>query len=110
MDEEIKAGVFVLDAMVESYVSGDVSTLWEMLEESLLMEGDNSKQNELGEKLLNLVLYERNELMVDRFELLVKANPNRKNFVAVGVAHLLGEKSVIEGLQEAGFKVSRVTE
>ena len=47
--------------------------------------------------------------MVKAIQSKVAAAPDDVHFVAVGTAHLIGRKSVIEGLRQSGFTVRRVT-
>jgi len=110
LKEEVAKGEFSLDLLIDAYVRGDAELLLSEMKKGMMLDSDVADERELAKRVTDSLLYERNKKMVERFQALVKENPEQKNFIAVGTGHLVGEKSVIEGLQDAGFKVSRVTE
>ena len=63
----------------------------------------------LEKKFMDRLLYDRNDRMAKRVLALLRAHPKQCYFFAFGVMHFLGEKSVIEILRRAGYRVTRVT-
>jgi len=51
-------------------------------------------------------LFDRNVGMADKSEKFLKEN--KKTFVIVGAAHLLGDKGVLETLKKKGYKVEQL--
>ena len=110
MEQSGDYGASFLRQLKDTYVSGDADKMLKELMSQMAPEDVSGKDKALCLKIVDLILYQRNQLMVNRIKELKKANPDKKYFIAVGTAHLLGEKSVIVGLQDAGFKVSRITQ
>ena len=110
MEQNDGYGAQYLKQLKDTYVSGNAEQLFNELMSQMIPEDASEDDNTLYKKIIDLILYQRNQLMVKRIKALTTANPKKKYFIAVGAAHLLGEKSVIVGLQDAGFKVSRITQ
>ncbi len=53
----------------------------------------------------NIMIYERNERMVEKILEYYKLNPT---FVSIGAAHLPGAKGVLAGLKRAGYKLKMI--
>lgn len=52
-----------------------------------------------------ILLYDRNQVMVQR---IFEKTADKKTFVAIGAAHLPGEKGVLRGLKQLGCKIAPV--
>ncbi len=65
-----------------------------------------SEQAKLN-NLMKLMLDDRNIVMADKIEQFIKTGSGNY-FVAIGAAHLLGDKSVVSQLQKKGYKVTPV--
>lgn len=107
IDEQIK----LLElAMVDNY--------WDMYEKTILsytqgdenaIEGGFEQKYGWDESLLNLrSIYNRNKIMAERIADKLDANPDKSFFFVVGVAHYLGEGSIIDLLQEKGYTITKV--
>jgi uncharacterized protein YbaP (TraB family) len=67
-----------------------------------------SGDNGLSEKYERLVVTERNTLMAGRALEMMKAEPEKGFFFAVGAAHLPGETGMLKSFETAGYKLTRV--
>lgn len=88
------------------HACGEYERLFEMYLDQDLEEIMFFMQNEpgMGEHL-EALLYDRNEIWVERISKLI---PKNRSFIAVGAAHLGGEKGLISLLEEAGFSLMPV--
>ena len=87
-------------SLVDEYVEGDVAGLTELFEASV--DTDTPEIADFERKLLQ----DRNVIMADAVEQTL--GDDEPAFVVVGVAHLLGEESVIDLLEERGYEVTQV--
>ena len=102
LDEYRAKGIDMTDELIDWYVRGDLSEFGELMVGYV---GEGA----FYEKFLDKVLYQRNYLMADRIEALLKENPNRSHFFAVGAGHYWGETGVQNLLAEKGFEIRRVS-
>lgn len=87
----------MLDKMIEVWRSGDAKALDEML----------NKYFEEDAKLTELLLYKRNANWIPSIE--EELNGKGTALFIVGAGHLVGKKSVIEMLEDKGYKAEQVT-
>ena len=85
----------LLEKITVSWTSGDLKTLDDVLNK------DDETSPELAEKLL----YDRNKLWVQKVQDILKMKGDY--VIAVGSAHLVGDRSLIALLKKAGMKVMR---
>jgi len=105
MDEDTKQGISQLEILVNLYAIGDGDALQKYLENELRRP---QVSEELKKLFVDTLLIERNVDMVKAIAANVEASPGEVHFVAVGIAHLLGKGSVVDGLKQAGYTVRRV--
>ena len=101
LDEHKTQGIDVTDQLIDWYVSGDLAGFGELMVGYV-------RDDAFYEAFVDKVLYQRNYLMADRIEALLKENPNRSNFFAVGAGHYWGETGVQNLLAGKGFEIKRV--
>lgn len=108
-DEEMN-----LEDMVAQYNCGNFSRL--DLDQDSAWIGSLSKANTSNEFILkeesrirSELLNKRDKRMASRVIKLLNSHPNRSYFFAFGVAHFLGNHSVLNHLESAGFKLQRYT-
>lgn len=87
-----------LDRLLAAYRDGDAATVGSIVLDAEELEQEPAFYEEL--------LFARNEAWVPQLDAWFQ---QESVFVAVGVGHLLGERSVIEGLEALGYEVERVT-
>jgi len=115
LEEQIMALESTLDYMEENhdyteemkqlYISGDEKKMMGFIN-GMLFEKEEYRAFE--EKFMQVILYDRNDLMFGRIEALLKKNAKKQYLFAFGVMHFLGEQSIIEKLRFRGYSVKRV--
>lgn len=82
-----------INTLNQLYARGDIKTLYKLTKKSM-------------GKIRKLMIYDRNEIMGERAIALHSYKPS---FIAIGAAHLGGNKGVLSLLRKAGYKVKEVT-
>ena len=96
-----KKGIKPFDQLVAVYFSGDEDKINAFMKDEL----DGAPPALL--KSMNQLLHKRNQVMADRVMRMIKQSPQKKYFFAFGVAHLVGQDSVVARLRAKGFTVKR---
>jgi uncharacterized protein len=106
--EEFDQGSTQMDALVQAWQCADKEALSEQLFAALAAEAQASAdQQVMVDQLSQRLFTDRNRVMAEGIENFVQAdNGSGSWFVVVGSAHLLGEGSVVELLQERGYRVT----
>lgn len=105
LDERAAGKASSSKQLLAAYVAGDVKKLE-------AMGGDREAFTKSGrsdaeyDQMMNELLYDRNASWIPAIE---KMHAEGNAMVAVGAMHLLGKRSVLDLLQQRGFKVARVT-
>ncbi len=94
-----------IEKMKDLYMQGDEKKMMAFIEGTMFK---SEKYKKFEEKFMQVLLYDRNKLMAQRIELLLKDHPEKHYLFAFGVMHFLGQKSVVEHLKGKGYSVSRV--
>ena len=97
-----KEGKDPMELLTQAYLRGDEAGLQQVMKS---LEGE---QTPLNDRLMKALIDDRNQTMANRLVARFKAKPDTRHFVAVGAAHLVGEKSVIALLQKQGYRVTRI--
>ena len=97
-----KEGKDPMELLTQAYLRGDEAGLQQVMKS---LEGE---QTPLNDRLMKALIDDRNQTMANRLAARFKAKPDTRHFVAVGAAHLVGEKSVIALLQKQGYRVTRI--
>jgi uncharacterized protein len=85
-----------LAKMIAAWASGDVDAIAALV----------APKNEAEQAAVDMLLLARNRNWMPTIERLLAEN--RQNLVVVGAAHLTGEGSVLDLLEEAGYTVTRI--
>ena len=91
--------------LVDAYVAGDDAKAIEMSKDDSDWVKSGRTHEEFTQMMKELLL-DRNASWIDEIEGMGKKGPA---FVAVGAMHLLGPGSVVDLLQQRGWKIERVT-
>jgi len=86
-----------MKTMLETYRNGDDAALIKEMQ-------DTSSLGENGEEKMEALLFKRNENWIPKLEELFAT---KGAFVAVGAAHLIGPRSVVELLAAKGYTITR---
>lgn len=93
---ETGSGTDVLGDLIAAWERGDVDSLMAFM----------AAKDEADEVALEALLFERNRNWMPALEKLLAEN--REDLVVVGAAHLAGEGSVLDLLEDAGYTVTRI--
>lgn len=93
------------EEMKQLYISGDEKKMMGFINGMMF---EKEKYIAFEKKFMQVILYDRNDLMFERIEALLKKSPEKQYLFAFGVMHFLGEQSIIEKLRFRGYSVKRV--
>ena len=94
-----------MEEMKNLYILGDEKKMMAFIEGTMFK---IEKYKKFEEKFMQVLLYDRNRLMAQRMELLLKEQPTKRYVFAFGVMHFLGEQSIVEYFETKGYRVNRV--
>ncbi len=97
--KELKQGTVFFDKLVNAWSKGDHQTLDKLSRGSMGIEGKDSR-------LYKVMITDRNQSMADK--ILKAMQDNRKYFVVVGAAHLVGKQGVPALLKAKGFTIEEL--
>lgn len=103
MEKARKDGKKPIDDLRTAYLAGDLSRL-----ERVMVDWTGSIKEPLRSRLMDALLAKRNVRMAATMQTKLKESPAKACFFAVGAGHLGGKQGLIELLQKAGYKVTRV--
>ncbi len=94
--KELKQGTVLFDNLVTAWSNGDHQTLDKLSRDSMGIDGKESR-------LYKVMITDRNQSMAEK--ILKAMQDNRKYFVVVGAAHLVGKQGVPALLKAKGFTI-----
>jgi uncharacterized protein YbaP (TraB family) len=97
-------GPDLLEQMVLAYVAGDGEKILALTGEEM------ASDPALGERLKRQLLSERNGRMAERIDARLRQHGERRHFIALGSAHLVGDGSVVSALERKGYRITRIRE
>lgn len=100
--EMLQTDADYIETLIQLYLSGDAEALLKMVYE-FGEEGDPLAQK-YGQRLVE----DRNAVMAQRIQTLLRQQPDRRFFFAVGAGHLGGDQSIIQLLRDGGLILERV--
>ncbi len=108
-ESRAEKGPSPVERLVDAYVSGDPERVEAEVEKQFheMAEGEHKA---LGDKLLKRLLDDRNVEMAKEMTALLKAEPAKSHFFAVGAAHYIGKGNIGDLLRKQGYTVTLVTE
>lgn len=107
MDKDEADGIDRIRETMELYASGDEEKFTKFVNDEFNRIGLDPK---IAERIETALLGDRNKLMAEAAHKLMKDNPDKSYFFAVGLGHLVGKDTVQEFLQKEGYRITRVTE
>lgn len=105
--DDLKKSVAQMQGLIDSYTKGDEEALRRITEESIRDLGDDPVVRAIGQKLVASLLTDRDLSMADAIDRLLRTEPGRRHFIAIGAAHLLGPDSVRKHLEAKGWTITR---
>lgn len=94
-----------MEEMKRLYILGDEKKMMAFIEGTMFK---NEKYQKFDEKFMQVLLFDRNNVMSQRIESLLQNKPTKRYLFAFGVMHFLGEKSIVEHFEHKGYSVRRV--
>jgi uncharacterized protein YbaP (TraB family) len=91
------------DILSELYLTGDL----DKLVEEIMKWDAASSDPKFTERLMERLLYRRNDLMAGRIEKKLREHPEKSFLFAVGAAHLQGPRGLLAALEKAGYRLTR---
>jgi uncharacterized protein len=92
--------------MLAAYLAGDAAKLLSVFDEERARWKEKGRPESEYDAQMDDLLYKRNASWIEPIE---KLHAEGGGFIAVGAAHAVGPRSVLELLAKKGFKVTRVT-
>ncbi len=96
-----------LKELTDAYIQGDADLIKKLIEKSM-QEMREGPHKELGDKLFDKLLAQRDKTMAATIAEKLKASPDAVHFFAAGTAHFTGEPSIRSHLEKAGYRVTRI--
>ena len=96
--------------MIADYEKGDADAIDRIMTDSMRDLGDGEKERAIGEKLVKSLLLERDRTMAETIDTMLREDPAKSRFIAVGAGHLISETSIRAHLEKKGWKIQRITE
>lgn len=93
------------DALKQWYIKGDIEGFNQLQQR---FKDKNPNIEALDTKLFSLLLTERNIRFFQRMDAVLKNDPHKNYFFAVGAAHLAEKNGLVSLLRKAGYTVSKV--
>lgn len=109
MRENRKAGKNSAKDLTNAYIQGDAELLKKLIDQSI-EDMRKGAQKELGDKIFDKILTQRDKTMAATIAKHLKASPDTVHFFAAGTAHFIGDTSIRSHLEKAGYKITRVVE
>lgn len=97
--KELKQGTVLFDNLVTAWSNGDHQTLDKLSRDSMGIDGKESR-------LYKVMITDRNQSMAEK--ILKAMQDNRKYFVVVGAAHLVGKQGIPALLKAKGFTIEEL--
>jgi uncharacterized protein len=94
--------------MIVDYEKGDAEAINQTMVKSMRDLGDGEKEKAIGEKLIKSLLVERDRKMAETIDKMLRENPAKSRFIAVGAGHLVGETGIRAHLEKKGWKITPV--
>ena len=105
--DDLPASEKHLKELLDAYVGGDDARMVKLAAEERDRSIAKGRTAAEFDEEMDDMLYKRNASWIEPIE---KLHAQGGGFIAVGAAHLVGPKSVLDLLEKKGFKVTRVTQ
>jgi uncharacterized protein YbaP (TraB family) len=91
--------------LLAAYVSGDEQQMLKVTDAERADWKKSGRSDAEYDQMMEEMLYQRNASWIDEIE---QMHAQGSGFIAVGAAHLVGKRSVLELLAKRGYKVTRI--
>jgi uncharacterized protein YbaP (TraB family) len=93
--------------LIDAYVSGEVARIKQEMDKGF-DEMINGEHKELGERIYQKLLTDRDRQMAETIGKKLAAAPGKVHFFAAGAAHFSGTSSILTHLVKQGYKITRI--
>jgi uncharacterized protein YbaP (TraB family) len=100
-------GVDPLKEAVEIYLTGDLDKV-NAVGSKWMVDMTGGEGNPLAKKLMKRILDERDVIMADYVDGVLKKDPEGTHFFAAGAAHYTGKTGVPAHLEKKGYRITRI--
>lgn len=107
MKEDREAKKDSTQILIDAYVSGEVEALKKEMDKGIA-EMAKGEHKELGERLYQKLLTDRDRSMAKKIVEKLAATPEKCHFFAAGAAHFAGDVSIRSHLEKEGYKITRI--
>ncbi|HRC58269.1 MAG: TraB/GumN family protein [Myxococcales bacterium] len=104
--DQLDKGKKATKELLQAYIAGDPARIEAAVAESRVDFKASGRSDAEYDQMMEELLYKRNASWIDAIDELHRAD---SAIVAVGAAHLIGKRSVLELLAARGYKITRVT-
>lgn len=104
----------ILDLMLKYWHDGDIENFKKFVAPTLVdselpeLDEEDKKSLELLEEYNTKLITDRNKVMAQKIDQLLKAEGSNTYFIVVGSYHYLSEDSVLDILNEMGYEISQI--
>lgn len=109
MRKDREEGKNSLKELTDAYIQGDADLIKKLIDKSF-QEMREGPHKELGEKISDKLLTQRDKTMAATIAEKLKASPDTVHFFAAGTAHFTGDPSIRSHLEKAGYRITRIEE
>ncbi len=106
LDKVEKEKLDPLGDLINMYLEGDIEKMIAYFQKEM---NKDTLSKELKELFMTKMLFERNKHIAIKMDELIKAQPTKNHFFAIGAMHCMGEKKVQDTLRTLGYSWERVT-
>jgi len=96
-----------MERLVNLYLKGDAQALEKEFRDEFF---DDSLPQPLAERIFAAIMTSRNEAMIETIDKTLQQSPERSHVFAAGAGHFVVSPSIVAGLIERGYRVTRVTD
>lgn len=99
----------IFERLIAAYEAGDGAVLDALLTESMKLDGDDEHVRNINEHLIDALITNRDETLAEKIDEILRDNPGKSSFFAVGAAHFLGDHSIRQHLEAKGYTITRIS-
>jgi uncharacterized protein YbaP (TraB family) len=107
MKEDREAKKDSTQILIDAYVSGEVDAIKKEMDKGIA-EMAKGEHKELGERLYQKLLTDRDRSMATKIGEKLAAAPEKCHFFAAGAAHFAGEVNIRSHLEKQGYTITRI--
>jgi len=108
--ENLDENAALLMEIIAAYEKGDENAIGDLIVQSIRDFGNNEEERTIGKRLLKRLLTDRDVTMSASIDGILKKQPGKSHFFAVGAGHLIGDTSILKHLEARGYRITRIVD